>query len=45
LLALCKETKPLLIIDPFRYFHDADENESTAMAIVMKYLRVVQRAP
>jgi hypothetical protein len=39
LLALCKETRPLLIIDPFRYFHDADENESTAMAIVMKYLR------
>lgn len=24
---------------PFRYFHDADENDSTAMAAVMKYLR------
>jgi len=39
LLTLCRETKPLLVIDPFLYFHDADENESTAMAVVMKYLR------
>ncbi len=39
LLTICKETKPLLVIDPFLYFHDADENESTAMAIVVKYLR------
>jgi len=39
LKALCRETMPLLIIDPFRYFHEADENESTAMVGIMKYLR------
>jgi hypothetical protein len=39
LLRICKETRPLVIIDPFLYFHDAEENESTAMATVMKYLR------
>ena len=39
LLRICKETQPLVIVDPFRYFHDADEDPSTAMAPVMKYLR------
>jgi hypothetical protein len=39
LLNLCKETKPLLVVDPFRYFHEGDEDSSTAMAPVMKYLR------
>jgi hypothetical protein len=39
LLTICKETKPLLIIDPFRYFHTAEENDSTEMAGVMQYLR------
>jgi hypothetical protein len=39
LLTICKETKPLLIVDPFRYFHTAEENDSTAMAGVMQYLR------
>jgi hypothetical protein len=39
LLAICKETRPLLIIDPFRYFHSAEENDSGEMAAVMKYLR------
>jgi replicative DNA helicase len=39
LLTLCQETRPLLIIDPFRYFHEAEENDSTEMAGVMKYLR------
>jgi AAA domain len=39
LLTICKEAKPLLIVDPFRYFHNAEENDSTAMAGVMQYLR------
>jgi archaellum biogenesis ATPase FlaH len=39
LLNICKEDKPLLIIDPFRYFHGAEENDSTEMAGVMQYLR------
>jgi hypothetical protein len=39
LLTICKETKPLLIIDPFRYFHIAEENDATEMAGLMQYLR------
>src|SRR5215471_9549392 len=43
LLMICKESKPLLIVDPFRYFHKAEENDSTAMAGVMQYLRACAR--
>ena len=39
LLTICKESKPLLIVDPFRYFHKAEENDSTEMSGVMQYLR------
>ena len=39
LLTICKETKPLLIIDPFLYFHSAKENDASEMANVMQYLR------
>jgi hypothetical protein len=39
LLTLAKETKPLLIVDPFRYAHGADENDSTAMMGIMQHLR------
>jgi hypothetical protein len=39
LLTIAKETRPLIIVDPFRYFHSAEENDSTAMSGVMKYLR------
>jgi hypothetical protein len=39
LLTIAKETRPLIIVDPFRYFHAAEENDSTAMSGVMKYLR------
>jgi archaellum biogenesis ATPase FlaH len=39
LLTMAKETRPLIIVDPFRYFHNAEENDSTAMAGVMQYLR------
>ena len=39
LLTLCKESKPLLIVDPFRLFHKAEENDSTEMSGVMQYLR------
>jgi archaellum biogenesis ATPase FlaH len=39
LLTICRDSKPLLIVDPFRYFHNAEENDSTAMSGVMQYLR------
>jgi hypothetical protein len=39
LLNICRETRPVIILDPFRYFHSAEENDSTAMAAVMQYLR------
>ncbi len=39
LLTIAKETKPVIIVDPFRYFHTAEENDSTAMAGIMQYLR------
>lgn len=39
LLAICKKWQPLVIIDPFRYFHNCDEDSSTEMAPVMQYLR------
>src|SRR3954465_361365 len=32
LLTIAKETRPLIIVDPFRYFHTAEENDSTAMS-------------
>jgi hypothetical protein len=39
LLTIAKETKPLIIIDPFRYAHGAEENDSTEMMGVMQCLR------
>jgi archaellum biogenesis ATPase FlaH len=39
LLTIAKETRPLIIVDPFRYFHTAEENDATAMSGVMQYLR------
>jgi hypothetical protein len=39
LLTIAKETKPLIIIDPFRYAHGAEENDSTEMMGVMQMLR------
>ena len=39
LLTIAKETKPLIIVDPFRYAHGAEENDSTAMMGVMQMLR------
>jgi RecA-family ATPase len=39
LISIAKETRPLIIVDPFRYFHTSEENDSTAMTAVMKYLR------
>lgn len=39
LLTIAKETKPLIVIDPFRYFHKAEENDSTEMSGIMQYLR------
>jgi hypothetical protein len=38
LLKIAKESTPLIVIDPLRFFHDGDENDSTAMAGVMQYL-------
>lgn len=39
LLTLAKESRPLIIIDPFRNAHGADENDSTAMTPIMQQLR------
>jgi hypothetical protein len=39
LLTIARETKPLIIIDPFRYAHGEDENNSTEMMGVMQMLR------
>src|SRR6478735_491378 len=39
LLTISRETRPLIIIDPFRYFHNSKENDSDEMSRVMKYLR------
>jgi hypothetical protein len=39
LLSIAKESKPLLFIDPFRYAHGAEENDSTEMMAIMQQLR------
>ncbi|MGA8308852.1 MAG: AAA family ATPase [Terriglobales bacterium] len=39
LLTIAKNTKPLIIVDPFRYAHGAEENDSTEMMGVMQQLR------
>jgi len=39
LYQLAKEVRPLLIVDPFRYSHTAEENDSTEMMLVMQALR------
>ena len=39
LLAITKEVQPLMIFDPFRYAHGAEENDSTEMMVVMRDLR------
>lgn len=36
---IAKEAKPLIIVDPFRFSHGQDENDSTAMSTVMRELR------
>ena len=38
LLSIAKEERPLIIVDPFRYSHSADENDSRAMLPVMQQL-------
>lgn len=44
LLAICKKWQPLVIFDPFRLSHNRDEDSSTEMAPVMKYLRTCAAA-
>jgi hypothetical protein len=39
LLKIAKETKPLIIVDPLRFAHAADENDSTEMSGIMQCLR------
>jgi len=39
LLQIAKQIKPLMIFDPFRYAHLAEENDSTEMMSVMQHLR------
>ena len=41
LLTIAKDTKPIIVIDPFRYWHTAEENDSTAMSAVMQYCRAL----
>jgi hypothetical protein len=41
LLTIAKDTKPVIVIDPFRYWHSAEENDSTAMSAVMQYCRAL----
>jgi hypothetical protein len=43
LLTIAKETKPLIVVDPFRLFHAGKENNSDEMAPVMQYLRACVR--
>jgi hypothetical protein len=44
LLAIAKEARPLIILDPFRYAHGAEENDSTAMSAVMQQLTYCKAA-
>ena len=37
LRGIAKEAKPLIVVDPFRFSHGQDENDSTAMSTVMPY--------
>ncbi|HEY4930056.1 MAG TPA: AAA family ATPase [Terriglobales bacterium] len=39
LLNMCEEAQPLLIVDPLRYAHGGDENDSGEMTKVMRHLR------
>jgi hypothetical protein len=39
LLAISKQSKPLIIVDPLRFAHGLDENDSTVMVEVMLRLR------
>jgi len=39
LLSIAKESRPLIIVDPFRYAHAAEENDSTEMMAIMQNLR------
>jgi hypothetical protein len=39
ILTIAKESKPLIFVDPFRYSHSAEENDSTEMMVVMQQLR------
>ncbi len=39
LLTIAKESRPLIFIDPFRYSHSAEENDSTEMMAIMQHLR------
>ena len=43
LLSIAKATRPVIVIDPFRYWHNAEENDSTAMSAVMQYCRALAR--
>jgi hypothetical protein len=39
LLTIAKESQPLIFVDPFRYAHTAEENDSTEMMGIMQQLR------
>lgn len=44
LLRIARERKPLIIVDSFIRFHDADENSATEMAPIMAHLRALANA-
>jgi hypothetical protein len=39
LLDIAKKHQPLMVVDPFRYAHTAEENDSTEMMGIMRHLR------
>ena len=44
LLTIAKESKPLIVVDPLRYAHGAEENDSTEMSLVMNQLKLYAAA-
>ncbi len=44
LLTIAKEARPLIVLDPFRYAHGAEENDSTEMSAVMQQLTYCKAA-
>jgi predicted ATP-dependent serine protease len=39
LLTIAKETQPVIVVDPLRFAHNSDENDSGQMSAVMRHLK------